>query len=94
MYIKDMKRFIRENMNSYMFNKVRMMAVACGIAIVSGNICGICDKSGTPPADSGSGSGPITGNTTVKYDKSNHAFVSAVASISLEDLLGPTVMSQ
>ncbi len=53
-----MGRFNR-NMNSYMFNKIRTMAVACGIAIVSGNICGICDKSDTPPLNSGGGAQPV-----------------------------------
>ena len=48
MHFCGMEKLNARNMNGYMFNKIRMMAVACGIAIVSGNICGICDKSGTP----------------------------------------------
>jgi len=50
-----MEKLNARNMNSYMFNKIRTIAVACGIAIVSGNICGICDKSDTPPLNSGGG---------------------------------------
>lgn len=50
-----MKRFNR-SMNSYMFNKVRTMAVACGIAMVSGNICGLCGTN-TPGTGDATGGG-------------------------------------
>ena len=53
-------------MNSYMFNKVRTMAVACGIAMVSGNICGLCGTNtpGTEGTTGGEGAQP----TVVNHD--------------------------
>ncbi len=60
-----MEKLNARNMNSYMFNKIRTMAVACGIAIVSGNICGICDKSDTPPLNSGGGAQQVDPSTYV-----------------------------
>ena len=54
-----MKRFNR-SMNSYMFNKVRTMAVACGIAMVSGNICGLCGTNTPGTGDATGGEGAHT----------------------------------
>ena len=45
-----MEKLNVRNMNSYMFNKIRMMAVACGIAIVSENyLCFGGGDSGSNP---------------------------------------------
>ncbi len=70
MYIKDMKRFIRENMNSYMFNKIRMMAVACGIAIVSGNY--LCFGGGDSGSNPGLGTGTSGNVPTQGVDYTNY----------------------
>ncbi len=75
-------RNFNENMNSYMFNKIRMMAVACGIAIVSGNICGYGGTTQTPIENTSGTGGAVQ---EIKYDSSNTGFVNAVKGKHFDD---------